>query len=338
MAKIKDVQNHPNSSLEKEELIIKEEAETNEEYGCNPYEREMDDLLKNGVVVIDKPSGPTSHEVSTWVKKILNLKKAGHGGTLDPKVTGVLPIALENTTKCIPMWHIPPKEYICLMHLHRDADEEKIKKIFKEFEGKILQRPPLKAAVKRSLRIRKIHKLEILDIDGRDILFRVKCQSGTYIRKLVDDMGEALGTSAHMQELRRVKSGVFEENDAVYLQDLVDAYHFWKEDGDKEELRRIIKPIEYGLRHLKKVVVKDSAVDAICHGADVYVKGISKLSKGIGKGEVVLVETLKGEAIGVGKALMNTKEILKADEGVAVDVERIYMEPNTYPRMWKRKK
>ena len=112
-----------------EELIIKEKAETNEEYGCNPYERKIEDLLKNGVVVIDKPSGPTSHEVSTWVKKISNLKKAGHGGTLDPKVTGVLPIALENATKCIPMWHIPPKEYICLMHLHRDADEEKIKKI-----------------------------------------------------------------------------------------------------------------------------------------------------------------------------------------------------------------
>ena len=322
----------------KDELIVKEDVETNWDYGCNPYERKIEDLIKYGVVVVDKPRGPTSHEVSTWVKKILNLNKAGHGGTLDPKVTGVLPVALERATKTIPMWHIPPKEYICLMHLHRDASEEDILRVFKEFTGRIYQRPPLKAAVKRRLRIRKIHELELLDKEGKDVLFRVKCQSGTYIRKLCEDLGEALGTSAHMQELRRTKSGCFEEKDAVYLQDLLDAYIFWKEDGDEEELRRIIKPMEYGLRHLKKVVVKDSAVDAICHGADVYVRGIAKLSKGIGKGETVLVETLKGEAIGVGKALMNTKEILNADKGVAVDVERVYMDRGTYPRMWKKKK
>jgi H/ACA ribonucleoprotein complex subunit 4 len=320
------------------ELLIKEESDTNPEYGTNPYDRDMNELLKNGLVLIDKPSGPTSHEVSSWVKNILNIDKAGHGGTLDPKVTGVLPIGLENTTKCIPIWHMLPKEYVCLMHLHRETDEDNLKKVFKEFTGRILQRPPLKAAVKRSLRIRKIYNMDILEIDGKDILFKVRCQSGTYIRKLVDDIGEALGTSAHMQELRRSKSGPFEESETIYLQDLKDAYHFWKEDNDEEELRKIIKPMEYGLRHLKKIVIKDSAVDAVCHGADVYVKGISKLSKGIGTQEVVLIETLKGEAVAIGKAITNTKEILKAEDGVAVDVERVLMEPGTYPRMWKKNK
>lgn len=319
-------------------LLIKEESDTNPEYGTNPYDRDMNELLKNGLVLIDKPSGPTSHEVSSWVKNILNIDKAGHGGTLDPKVTGVLPIGLENTTKCIPIWHMLPKEYVCLMHLHRETDEDNLKKVFKEFTGRILQRPPLKAAVKRSLRIRKIYNMDILEIDGKDILFKVRCQSGTYIRKLVDDIGEALGTSAHMQELRRSKSGPFEESETIYLQDLKDAYHFWKEDNDEEELRKIIKPMEYGLRHLKKIVIKDSAVDAVCHGADVYVKGISKLSKGIGTQEVVLIETLKGEAVAIGKAITNTKEILKAEDGVAVDVERVLMEPGTYPRMWKKNK
>ncbi len=319
-------------------LITKEEAETNPNYGYKPEERPIDKYIKYGVVVIDKPRGPTSHEVSSWVKKILNLEKAGHGGTLDPKVTGVLPIALENATKTIQTWHIPPKEYICLMHLHRDTDEENIKKIFKEFTGKIYQRPPLKSAVKKRLRIRKIHNIELLEKDGKDVLFKVRCQSGTYIRKLCEDIGEALGTSAHMQELRRIKSGCFTEKDAVYLQDLLDAYIFWKEDNDEEELRRVIKPLEYGLRHLKKIVVKDSAVNAICHGADVYVKGISKLSNDINKNDLVVVETLKGEAVAIGKALMSTKEILENDKGIAVDVERVIMERNLYPKMWKKKR
>lgn len=335
---MKTEQKKEKKSKEDENMLIREEAETSWDYGYDPYKRPIEELIKYGVVVIDKPRGPTSHEVSTWVKKILNLEKAGHGGTLDPKVTGVLPVALERATKTIPLWHIPPKEYVCLMHLHRDASEEDILKIFKEFTGKIYQKPPLKAAVKRRLRIRKIHDLELLDKDGRDVLFRVKCQSGTYIRKLCEDIGEALGTSAHMQELRRVKSGCFEEKDTTYLQDLLDAYIFWKEDGDEEELRKAIKPMEYGLKHLKKVVVKDSAVDAICHGADVYVRGISKVSKGIGKGEPVLIETLKGEAVGFGSALMNYKDMLNAEKGVAVNVERVFMDRGTYPKMWKGKK
>ena len=326
------------------DLITLEEAETNYSYGCDPYKRPIEELLKKGLVVIDKPSGPTSHEVSLWVKKILNLNLAGHGGTLDPKVTGVLPVALENTTKCIQLWHTLPKEYVCLMHLHRDAREEDIYRVFKEFTGKIIQRPPLKSAVKRNPRVRKIYNMEILEIDGRDILFKVKCQSGTYIRTLVRNIGEALGTSAHMQELRRIKSGPFSEEEAVYLQDLKDAYVFWQEDGDEEELRRIVKPMEYGLQHLKKIVVKDSAVDAICHGADVYLSGISKISKGIGPGETVVIETLKGEAVAIGKSLLSSKDIVKIKEegkkysNPVVDTQRVLMDRGIYPKMWKGKK
>jgi len=319
------------------ELIVKEESKTDYNYGSDPYKRDIKTLLNTGLVVIDKPSGPTSHEVAAWVRNMLNLVKAGHGGTLDPKVTGALPVALGNTTKCVPIWHIPPKEYVCLMHLHDDAKLEDIENIFKEFTGRIHQRPPLKAAVKRSLRIRKIYEIEILEIDGRDILFRTKCQSGTYLRKLVDDMGEALGTSAHMQELRRTISGPFYENEAVYLQDLLDAYIFWKEDGNEEELRKLVKPLEYGLQHLKKIIVKDSAVDAVCHGATLYSSGVSKIEKGIGTDEVVLIETLKGEAVAVGKPLMNTKDMLKTEEGEVVEITRVIMEPGIYPRIWKKR-
>lgn len=319
-------------------MLIREEAETNPNYGYYPDKRPIDKHIKYGVVVIDKPKGPTSHEVTTWVRKILNVSKTGHGGTLDPNVTGVLPIAIENATKTIQTWHIPPKEYVCVMHLHRDTSEDNILNIFKEFTGKIYQRPPLKSAVKKRLRVRKIHNLDLLEKEGKDVLFKVKCQSGTYIRKLCEDLGEALGTSAHMQELRRTKSGCFSEKDAVYLQDLLDAYIFWKEDNDEEELRKVIKPLEEGLKHLKKVVVKDSAVNAICYGADVFVRGISKLSEDINKNDLVVVETLKGEAIALGKALMSSKEMLESDKGVAVDVERVIMERDLYPKMWKKKK
>ena len=226
------------------------------------------------------------------------------------------------------------------MYLHRNAKEDAIYNIFKEFTGRILQRPPLKSAVKRSLRIRKIYSMDILEIEGREILFKVRCQSGTYIRTLVKNMGEALGTLAHMQELRRIKSGPFGEKEAFYLQDLKDAYVFWKEDGEEGHLRNIVKPLEYGLKHLKKVVIKDSAVDAICHGADVYLKGISKISKGIGANEIILIETLKGEAVAVGSSLLSTKEILKLEEytNPVVDIKRVFMKPGTYPRMWKGKK
>lgn len=319
------------------ELIVKEEAKTNYEYGCEPYKRDIKTLLNTGIVVIDKPSGPTSHEVAAWVRNMLHLEKAGHGGTLDPKVTGALPIALGNATKCVPIWHLPPKEYVCLMQLHEDAKLEDVQKIFNEFTGRIHQRPPLKAAVKRSLRIRKIYEIEILENEGRKVLFRTRCQSGTYLRKLVDDVGEALGTSAHMQELRRTISGPFTENEAIYLQDLLDAYIFWKDDGNEEELRKLVKPLEYGLQYLKKIIVKDSAVDAVCHGASLYASGVSKIEKGIGTDELVLIETLKGEAVAVGKPLMNTKDMLKAEEGDVVEIERVIMEPGIYPRMWKRR-
>ncbi|MBP2172348.1 RNA-guided pseudouridylation complex pseudouridine synthase subunit Cbf5 [Methanococcus voltae] len=331
-------------SMERE-MLIKEESKTNYEFGTNPYNRDIKSLLETGIVIINKPSGPTSHEVSAWVRDILRVSKAGHGGTLDPKVTGALPIALGNSTKCVPYWHIPPKEYVCIMRLHRDMKESKIGEkeileLFDNFIGKMYQRPPLKASVARKLRVRKIYELKLIEINEEinSVLFWVRCQSGTYLRKLVDDFGEALGVSAHMQELRRVKSGPFFEEEAIYLQDLVDEYIYWKGTGDEQYIREIIKPVEYGLQHMPKVVIKDSAVNAICHGADLYANGITKIEKGIGPEELVLLETLKGEAVAIGKTLANTKKILKSDEEMVIDIERVIMDKNIYPKMWKSSK
>lgn len=316
--------------------LIKEDAETNPFFGKEPSKRSIEELLENGLVIIDKPAGPTSHQVSAWVKEILHIKKAGHGGTLDPNVTGVLPVALQNATKAIGLMHGMRKEYICVMRLHGDVSKKKIKETMKSFIGKIWQIPPKEAAVKRVPRQRTIYYLNILEIDGRDVLFKVGCEGGTYIRVLCQDIGKKLGVGAHMEELRRTKSGMFDESQAVILQDLLDAYIFWKEEGYEDELRKYLHPIEDLLNHLPAIVIKDSAVDAICHGANLALPGVAQVDTGIKKGSLVVIKTLKGEAVAIAKALMSTRDIMEKDKGIVADTKRVIMKRGTYPPMWKK--
>ena len=316
--------------------LVKDEAETSPYFGSYPEKRSMEEYIKNGVVAIDKPAGPTSHQVASWVKDILHVKKAGHGGTLDPNVTGVLVVAIENATKVIGLMHGATKEYVGVMHLDCEAKEKKIKETARKFVGKIWQMPPKEAAVKRQLRQKTIYYFNILEVDGHDVLFKVGCEGGTYIRVLCEDFGKAMGCKARMQELRRTKSGKFKEEDAVILQDLLDAYIFWKEEGEEKFLRKMIYPLEYMI-DLPAIIIKDSAVDAICHGANLAIPGIAQVETGIKEGKQVVVKTLKGEAVAIGKALMDTRKIMESDDGIAVDIERVIMKPGTYPKMWKAK-
>ena len=316
-------------------FLVKEESSTSEDYGFYPFNRPVREYIRNGVVCIDKPAGPTSHEVVVWVRKILEVNKTGHAGTLDPKVTGVLPVLIENATKLVKFLQTSEKEYVALMRLHSDADERAIRETFNLFKGKIYQRPPLKSAVKKRIRIREIYETEILEIDGRDVLFRVRTEAGTYIRKLCTDIGEIIGTGAHMQELRRTKTGVFRENDAFTLHELLDAYRIYQENGDETFLREIIKPMEVAVRDVKKIVVKDSAVDAICHGADLSARGICFIQKGIERDDVVAIFTLKNEIVALGKALASAEEIYRARSGIMVEINRVIMERGLYPKMWK---
>ncbi|MCK5216185.1 MAG: RNA-guided pseudouridylation complex pseudouridine synthase subunit Cbf5, partial [Methanosarcinales archaeon] len=169
------------------ELIEKTEAITDPDYGYIPNRRPIKEYISLGVINLDKPSGPTSHEVVSWVKKILNIPKAGHGGTLDPKVTGLLPVMLGDATKSVGSLMKAGKEYICLMRLHSIVKKTAIERIASEFTGPIYQRPPIKSAIKRELRIRTIYYLDIMEIEGSSVLMRVGCESGTYIRKLCHD-------------------------------------------------------------------------------------------------------------------------------------------------------
>ncbi len=313
-------------------FLIKSEEASLVSYGKYPGARTVEELLHNGIVVIDKPAGPTSRMVDSFVKKILGLDKLSHGGTLDPRVSGVLVIALENATKLMPILLSSRKEYVALMNIHKELPEQKIRKVCEEFVGKILQTPPKKSAVARKERQREIYYLHIIEISGRDVLMRVGCEAGTYIRKLCSDIGKKLGTGAHMQELRRTRAGIFTEEQSVSLQDLKDAYEFYK-SGNEEPLRNMILPMERVADNIKNVVVKDSAIHNITSGAPVYSNGISRIEEGIENGEIVGIFSLKGELVAIGFSQMDSKQMLGKGKGLAVKTDRVLINRNIYPKV-----
>lgn len=316
-------------------ILIKKKAETSDKFGISPEERPVEKLLDYGIVNIDKPQGPTSHQVSAYIKQMLNLTKAGHSGTLDPNVTGVLPVALGRSTKIVQGLLTAGKEYVCIMHFHNELPEAKIRAAFSDFIGKIMQLPPLKSAVKRQEREREIYYLEIIEIEGQDVLFKVGCQAGTYIRKLCVDLGRKLGTNAHMVELRRTKAGPFDVSTLTTMNELQDAFIFWKEDKNEKLIRKCIQPIENAVKHLPKIWVTDYTVNSLCHGAALNAPGISKLESDAKYDEIAAVLTLKNELIAIGRLRMNSDEIMKKDKGVVLVVDAVFMEPGTYPKMQK---
>ena len=315
-------------------VMVRAEEETDPRFGSPLDQRPLQQHLRYGVVVADKPAGPTSHEVVAWVKRLLELDKAGHGGTLDPKVTGVLPIGLQESTKVVQALLESGKEYICVMRTHREEKEPGVVETLKLFEGEIYQRPPVRSSVRRRLRIRTIYRIEYLEGDGRNWLFRVACQSGTYIRKLCYDVGELLGAGAHMHELRRTRSGPFLEGDAVTMFDLVDAIDLWRTEGNEAPLRRVIRPMEDALSLQPKIWIRDSAVDAVCTGASLAMPGVLRVESGISEGTMVAVMTLKGEGVALMRAEVSGDEILESEHGIAARPIRVLMPRGTYPRMW----
>ncbi len=326
--------------LEKYEILVKREEETDPRYGYDPFKRPVDYLLDYSIINLDKPKGPTSHQVSAWIKNIVG-KKVGHGGTLDPKVTGVLPIGISRATKVLNLFLNAGKEYIAYMHLHSNVDPEKVFEALKKFEGEILQKPPLKSAVKKRIRKKRVYCIKVLEYDGRDWLLQVSTEAGVYIRKLIDDIGKYLGVGAHMQQLRRIRVGELKEDSEKYplvnLHDIVDSLWFWRNENNEKYLRKVFLPPEVAAEHLKKIWILDTAVNSICYGANLTVRGVSKLYSNIKKGDLVAIFTLKNELVAVGHALMSSEEIMNSNQGVAVDVERVFMKKDLYPRVWKSK-
>ncbi len=318
-----------------ENLIEIDQDITDNKYGTFYDKRSIEQLLDYGLIILDKPPGPTSHETVAWTKRLLKIPKIGHSGTLDPQVSGVLPLGLGEATKALGVLLYGPKEYHALGRIHSLPSKEKLDEIIQLFTGEIFQKPPQRSAVVRQTRTRTIYEWEILEQKERLLLTRILCESGTYIRKLYYDIGEILGPGATMIELRRTRVDQFHESDGlITLHELANAFSVWEEKKDESKLKKIIKPIEYAFSEIKSVIVRDSAVDAMCHGAQLAIPGILKISPNLKKGDIVGIYTQKGEIVALAESTMSEEEIRDATKGYAFETKRIIMAINTYPRKW----
>ncbi|MEX0862226.1 RNA-guided pseudouridylation complex pseudouridine synthase subunit Cbf5 [Nitrosopumilus sp.] len=321
-----------------ENLIEIDQDVTDDAYGTYYDKRTIEQLLNYGLIILDKPPGPTSHETVAWTKRLLKLPKIGHSGTLDPQVSGVLPLGLGEATKALGVLLYGPKEYHALGRVHSLPSKEKLNEIIEMFRGEIFQKPPQRSAVVRQTRTRTIYEFELIEQKERLLLTRILCEAGTYIRKLYYDIGEILGPGATMIELRRTRVDQFYERDGlVTLHELANAFALWEEKKDASRLMQMIKPVEYALSELKSVIIRDSAVDAMCHGAQLAIPGILKISPNLKKGDIVGIYTQKGEAVALAESTMSEEEIRDATKGYAFQTQRIIMAPNTYPKKWRTK-
>ena len=282
-----------------------------------PSERSPTELLEFGVVNLDKPPGPSAHQVVAWLRDMAGLDRAAHAGTLDPKVTGSLPVLLGDATRMAQVFDDAVKEYVSVLELH-DEPPADIQERIDEFDGPIYQKPPRKSAVVRQLRVREIYELDVLEVRDRQALLRVRCESGTYIRKLCHDIGLTLGTGAHMGDLRRTATGTFDDQSLVTMHDLSDALAWWDEDDRAEPLRELVQPAERALKNVPEVTIAPSAAESVATGAPVYAPGVIGCEYE-SDGQLVACYTPAGAAVCIGRLVGDPD----TKSGRVVDLERV---------------
>ncbi len=297
----------------------------------------------NKIINILKPTGMTSHDVVSRVRRILNTKKVGHTGTLDPDASGVLPICIGKATKVSELILNKDKSYICELTLgittdtydssgtivkrvdNFKIDKDDIYKAFESQKGEIDQLPPIYSALKvngkkmcdlaRSgnadqivVKSRKVNlkELNILSINDNKIMFYVKCSKGTYVRSICHDIGEILGCGGHMSFLLRTSSGRFNLENSITLEEL-------EELNNNNTLENHLYDIDYVLNNLKEVKLNSSALKYYCNGGIID----SRRFNGINlckEDELVRVYS-NGDFLGVGKLLRDNNTIsLKSDK------------------------
>jgi H/ACA ribonucleoprotein complex subunit 4 len=273
--------------------------------------KQVKELLEFCIINVNKPSGITSFKTAEKVKKILNAKKTGHTGTLDPMVTGVLPVLINRACKLSDYFMKKDKEYIGKMRVHKDISEKELKKHMDSFIGKIIQKPPVKSRVKRVERERIINKFKIIKKQGKNVEFESDVQAGTYIRKLISDLGDRIG-GAHMIELRRTRAGIFKIEDSYDLKEIYDAYQAFK-DGKESKLRKILIPAEIIKQIITSVQVKEEFIKELLNGKPLKKEMISgkvpnseKLSVFCGERFVGVYGRIKeGEIVGKAEFVRN---------------------------------
>ncbi|MFO7927279.1 MAG: RNA-guided pseudouridylation complex pseudouridine synthase subunit Cbf5 [Halobacteriota archaeon] len=284
-----------------------------------PDDRDPETLLEFGVINLDKPPGPSAHQVAAWVRDMAGVDRAAHAGTLDPKVTGCLPILTGTATRAAQVFDDSRKGYVSVLEVHAPVPSD-FESTLAEFEAPLYQKPPRKSAVSRRLRTREIHRLDALETESRRALLEIECESGTYIRKLCHDLGLALGTGAHMGDLRRIKTGTFNDYTLSTMEDLADGLAFWREGGDAELLREVVSPAERALEGIPRLTVAPSAAREIANGAPVYAPGvIDDTLGGADESELVVCYTPDDAAVCLGHLVGDPD----ADTGVVVELERV---------------
>ena len=318
-------------------LNVRSDHFTTIEGGWSPLRRPFKQHLNYGAINLDKPSNPSSHEVVSWIKRILKAEKTGHAGTLDPKVTGTLIICTNRATRLVKSQQNAGKTYMAVLRLHDTVKEKKLIAGLERLVGPCFQRPPLIAAVKRQLRVRTIYHNKIVEYDKQRHLavFECHCEAGTYIRTLCVHLGLLLGVGGHMEELRRTRTGILSEDDHLStMHDILDAQYLYEKEKDESYLRRVILPCEYLLTSYKRIVLKDSAINAVCYGAKLMIPGLSRFEDGIDKNDVIVLMTSKGEAVALAHAEMTSSQMGSLDHGIVARIKRVIMDRDTYPRRW----
>lgn len=302
--------------------------------GSSPEERTLEERLASGFILIDKPAGPTSHQLAAWARELLGLDRLGHGGTLDPFATGVLPLLAGRSMKVTNKVLKHKKSYIAVFRFRNTPKESSLREVMQRLTGRIYNVPPEVSAVKVQVRTRRIHSFDLLDIDGQDMIARITCEAGTYIRTMARDMGLLLNTPVELKELRRESSGMFHLDQCITMDQLADAVWLWKECGQEDALLAVIHPIEKLLFELPRCQVKDSAVAALAYGAPLLRPGLVSIPEHLSKGSELLVTSLKGEAVAFVKLKADALDILAMKEGEIGRPSMVLMDTDVYPRRW----
>jgi H/ACA ribonucleoprotein complex subunit 4 len=291
--------------------------------------------MEAGVILVDKPPGPSSHQLASWARDILGLKRLGHGGTLDPFATGALTLLLGKATRLTEVVLSGNKTYIAILKIDSSISSKQVEEVLERFSGEVYNVPPLESAVKIRVRTRVIQEIKLLESDQEDGLHTVSvsCQAGTYIRTLARDIGLMLGTPCVLSELHRHSTGSFEQSSLCTMQQLADAAML-AEEGDEEALCRLIAPVERILGSIPGVWVRDSAIASICHGAPLAVPGVVSLDSDMSPGDKTVIWSSKGEAVAVGEMIVGSSDVPNMTEGELIKPKIVLMDKDEYPGAW----
>jgi len=323
---------------EEENWILDPSAKTNPSYGCNPKDRPLEELLGCGVILIDKPPGPTSHQLAAWSRNLLGIARIGHGGTLDPFATGLLTMLCGRATKLTGVLLKKPKRYVSVLRFKKGVDLAEISSLLENLTGEIYNVPPKESAVKVQVRSRTIRSAQLIDADkaSRVLVVAFHCDAGTYVRTLAKDIGLLMGTECQLLELHREGSGGFDDTMTCTMQQLTDAAFLWREHDDGRGLARIIAPVESILADLPKIVVKDGAAAAVSHGAQLARPGVVSVPKGLPAGSSALISSLKGEAVALSTLSVATDSLPRMRAGQVATSQTVMMPPGVYPQTWTK--